>query len=494
MLSGILVFVFVLLAVAAGEHALNHGFERDANGRSPRTFAETGLRGWVVALVLSLVAGATMWFVGDVGGWAILFWSLMLGGIIFATAEFIQSGTEWRELIPFVVAVFAMSFPFMRANVVVQKTLLAEAGDFLKTAFDIVSWMLFVASPVLMLLRLFREKEWRIALILLIIIAVIGAILLLIFGIEWGEIGTKGEPNEPQAVTQLASTDATESSGSGQDRDPRFVQKLEENSHDKWRLYSNFADILKKNGGDTSAAILEISGHDAELLAIYAQGFGIYPDFSKYKELLTSDGTYLSDKGIALYYQLQGALAVCTAEREPAPANGVNTGYDNGFTIAVQPGVSGDRSATKYTTPTGEVVYVMDRCGNFVYPDSPPDIPPGKTDEKRPSEDPVNQGNADRGGGENKPSDGSGTIQPEDPRTTETPTGSAEDNHQGYSDPGTVTPPTPPAPPEHANDPSDTVVDENPMTYETDPVTEYGPVDPSEPTPSEGDGEFAPPD
>ena len=132
-------------------------------------------------------------------------------------------------------------------------------------------------------------------------------------------------------------------------------------------------------------------------------------------------------------------------------------------------------------------------------PEPDPDPTPAPTEPKPtepkpkdPAEDPVNQGNAPTGGGNNKPSDGAGEVQPEDPRTTEIPTGSAEDNHHGYSDPGTVTPTTPTAPPEHANDdPSDTVVDENPMPYETDPST----VDPGEePTPSEGDGDFTPPD
>lgn len=112
---------------------------------------------------------------------------------------------------------------------------------------------------------------------------------------------------------------------------------------------------------------------------------------------------------------------------------------------------------------------------------------------KDPANDPVNQGNAPTGGGQNKPSDGAGEVQPNDPRT-ETPTGSSDDNHHGYSDPGTVTPTTPTAPPEHQGE-DDDPVDQNPMTYETDPPTDYGPVDPSEePTPSEGDGEFTPPD
>ena len=134
-------------------------------------------------------------------------------------------------------------------------------------------------------------------------------------------------------------------------------------------------------------------------------------------------------------------------------------------------------------------------------PEPDPDPTPAPTEPKPtepkpkdPADDSVSQGDADDYGGENKPSDGPGEVQPEDPKTTETPTGSAEDNHHGYSDPGTVVPTTPTAPPEHQGE-DDDPVDQNPMTYETDPPTDYGPVDSGEePTPSEGDGEFTPPD
>ena len=102
----------------------------------------------------------------------------------------------------------------------------------------------------------------------------------------------------------------------------------------------------------------------------------------------------------------------------------------------------------------------------------------------------MNRGNAQKGGGQNKPTDGAGENQPTDPRT-EHPTGSQNDNNHGYSDPKTVTPSNPPVTEEHKSEP--VVTDSKPMTYEPDPVTNRGPVDTTQqPTSSEGDGAFTP--
>lgn len=117
-----------------------------------------------------------------------------------------------------------------------------------------------------------------------------------------------------------------------------------------------------------------------------------------------------------------------------------------------------------------------------------PDPTPGVV--KDPADDAVNNGNADKGGGDNN--DGTvGEYQPTDERN-ENYSGSENDNNHGYSDPATVTPDTPPVESEYSSDP---VVDyEEPMNYETDAPTERGPEDEtSKPTTSSGgDGEYDP--
>ena len=102
---------------------------------------------------------------------------------------------------------------------------------------------------------------------------------------------------------------------------------------------------------------------------------------------------------------------------------------------------------------------------------------------KNPADDPVNQGNADKGGGDNKSSDGSGEYQKDDPRTT-------------VQDPAEVKPKTPTVVPEHkADQDSGKLVDhENKMGYDPDPVTDRGPVNGGPATSEDGDGEYTPPD
>lgn len=112
---------------------------------------------------------------------------------------------------------------------------------------------------------------------------------------------------------------------------------------------------------------------------------------------------------------------------------------------------------------------------------------------KEPKEDPVNQGNAQKGGGDNRDDD-PGEEQKTDPRD-EHPTGSDNDNNHGHSDPKTVTPTTPPVVEEHKQEEKEgkIVTDENPVSYEPDPVTDRGPAEAGvSPTAADGDGEFVP--
>ena len=120
-------------------------------------------------------------------------------------------------------------------------------------------------------------------------------------------------------------------------------------------------------------------------------------------------------------------------------------------------------------------------------PDNPPSptsptTPTPTTKQKDPADDPVNNGNAQKGGGDNKSSDGSGEYQAQDPRTEK-------------QDPAEVKPETPTVVPEHkAEEQAGQIVDhESKMDYAPDPVTSRGPVDNQKPvTSSNGDGEFVP--
>lgn len=578
MLSAILVFIFVLLSVATGEHSLNHGFEPDENGDHPRFFAMTGFSGWITAIILALVSGVTQKYVGSVGTWSVLFWLAMLACIGYTAWEFTCAGTEWREWLPFAVAIAVMGIPFMAANVAIQKTVLASAGVFWKSVFDIVSWLLLLAAQAWMLQHLLWRREWDNWAKALGILALIVALLLLIFGIEWGAL--KGADTEPVKVTKTQVTEPKETKPQEtepQETELKYVHDLVLVDNDPmndlnfgpdaiWTVVNRkladgkltkdqvedckgertkLAELITAD--DLMDELMESIHDPAGLAAFWASlSVRLHIPFADDAAMFSFDGEKNMDRTNAMakvwdadperferdYKKLCQFLARIYSVEIREVKNISNQMYMFGFDVAELPNVvfyesdeneaivlvltwaiKGELVKLEYNTICDfQLINGAEDFGvtpepkpvNPKQPEPDPDPTPAPTEPKPtepkptepkpkdPADDPVNQGNADQGGGENKPSDGPGEVQPEDPRTTEIPTGSAEDNHHGYSDPGTVTPTTPTAPPEHANDdPSDTVVDENPMPYETDPST----VDPGEePTPSEGDGDFTPPD
>lgn len=203
----------------------------------------------------------------------------------------------------------------------------------------------------------------------------------------------KIESTEPEKEATEASEPVVEDT-----RDPRFIQ--EAIGHENWRLCDDFSVRLGERAKedkrtevvpqDTTDEVLSLCGHSAELLKFYAssEAFKLCSAELDIKELLTSDGTYLSDEGIALYYRLEGAFKMCKQERAFAPASGTNTGWDSGVVVAENPGISGETKSTRYTTPSGYAFDVMDRCANVVFHNPPKDYPKGRTDEKDPSKAP----------------------------------------------------------------------------------------------------------
>ncbi|MEP6710279.1 MAG: hypothetical protein ABJA64_00995, partial [Candidatus Saccharibacteria bacterium] len=198
----------------------------------------------------------------------------------------------------------------------------------------------------------------------------------------------------------------------------------------------------------TSDKDLEYLGHDARTLAAraFALKFVTTPDASK---LLEPGKKCLSREGQDLYLQVKGALTgkgVKVDNNGTAPADGYNTGMDNGkFVVDSSQGVRGDRSAIVYTLRDGSKLYVMHRCGNLVFMSPPKGVPHGHTDNpkckhhctppcveipgngvadcshKDPSKDPAANGNAPQGGGKNAdPGPGQPKPKPTFPTTPHT--------------------------------------------------------------------------
>lgn len=126
-------------------------------------------------------------------------------------------------------------------------------------------------------------------------------------------------------------------------------------------------------------------------------------------EELSKDGCYTA-KGREAYTVLKGALFASTVDPDAeAGSNWVNTGVgSDGKVFQTAPGISGNRHGTMYRLPNGEILVVMDRCGNITTPGPISNVPPETT--IPPS-----------GGGTNPP----GT----NPPGSTTPQGGKVDNH-----------------------------------------------------------------
>lgn len=205
-----------------------------------------------------------------------------------------------------------------------------------------------------------------------------------------------------------------------------FVQVA--SGHENNNVDDQFAADYAKATSDAIAAgqkvsdaqrelLLNKTGHDAWLLAIWAHPFGLFDDPNEYTSLV--EGDCLSHEGQALYNQFKGVLATAVLTEGQAPSNGTNSGvYDGTYGVNSGPGIRGDRKAIEVTLPDGTKVWIMVRCGNVVYPPGPP---PGNLP-KVPTDDPGPQGNAPVGGGVNH-NPGPGTYIPptEMERPTEAP-------------------------------------------------------------------------
>ena len=390
-LFSILVFVVIVVFLVIGGNDLGSGLTRPATGttfwgRFRHWMRGAGWQGWLIAIIVAAVVAGSGLFVlaAKPGTWALISWVLVLAALVYVMHDWYRrSGTlrtrkYWLSWVLFLTGMVPGVVVFLLASGEVSNSVVwMTASKILVVEMLCIFGILFIQRNMVAT----NDPRWRKAKAYAIFIAILVAVVFIIANINWGGTSDKVVvPTEAQVVpteTQLAPTDAQVSIGDG--RDPRFIQ--EEIPHENYRFVANFSERLKKNSGDTTATVLEASGHDAELLAIYARVLGIR-ETSQYGELLTPDGTYLSDEGIILYHQLEGVLLSCETKRIEVPSSGTNTGYNSGLNVAEEPGISGDRNGTEYTTLSGDVFYILDRCGNYVYPTDPPeDIPVGPTDE-----------------------------------------------------------------------------------------------------------------
>ena len=171
----------------------------------------------------------------------------------------------------------------------------------------------------------------------------------------------------------------------------QFVQDWDENEDFKFAsngLWDN-PQTKEVSADGASQKQKELAGRDARYLAVASSSVGIWGDANNVAPLMTADKTCLSKEGITLYDKLVAMWDGSTVEIAQAPADGINTGSDNGtFVVNANGGITGDLTAVKRTYPDGRVGYDLVRCANPVLPAAPRGVPTGRTDQTPPKVSP----------------------------------------------------------------------------------------------------------
>jgi hypothetical protein len=152
--------------------------------------------------------------------------------------------------------------------------------------------------------------------------------------------------------------------------------------------FASKVDAAVQSGDDDAyrKVILDVSGKNGQLLAVYAHQMGLFEDPSKWESLVADN--CLSDEGQRLYNQLDGAYHMkdMSFKEGEAPENGTNSGVngDGAYGVDANQGVTGDRKAIEITLPDGSKTWIMFRCGNPVFLGKPVGLPTVPTDNPAP--------------------------------------------------------------------------------------------------------------
>lgn len=268
--------------------------------------------------------------------------------------------------------------------------------------------------------------------------------------------------------------------------DQRFVQKWDANTDYRLAsagLWDNPAThaITVKGAAERQKAL---AGHDARYLASSAWSIELWDDPNKVAPLLTPDKTCLSTQGSALYDKLVKAWDSASAEITQAPANGVNTGSNDGtFVVNASAGINGDRTSIKRTYPSGKVGYDLARCGNHVLPAQPKNVPHGKTNVPPPVSSSPTPSKPTTPPTSTPPTTAPPTTTPPTttPPTTTPPTTTPPTTTPPTTTPPTTTPPT--CPPGQTGTPPNCLQTKGPVPYPTDKSPAPAPSGPAETTP-----------
>jgi len=224
---------------------------------------------------------------------------------------------------------------------------------------------------------------WIIAGLIVLLIGVVAVAILFA-----GNNGNSNPKGASASLHEKSSEITAQTASTAEKCAPEFTQvALDRNGSPK--VNPNFAAevaAVEASGVEDplQAATLASAGHNAQLLAVYANQVDLYEDPKLVAPLV--EGNCLSQDGQSLYNQLNGAYHMkgVTFEMGQAPETGINSGVDANGTYGVDAasGVRGDRTAIEITLPNGSKTWIMLRCGNPVFqghpglPTVPTDNPP----------------------------------------------------------------------------------------------------------------------
>ena len=384
----IIIGLIVGLLVLFAEQMLNGGPRIGDEEESWMTLSEVDVSGWVKAILAAVICGIVRYVIPSIDGKSplivVLYIALVVMLVILCREWHYNVESDMSELIPFLILAVIFGGLLIKLNAT------SIIGNAVVQA--IMSWLAYALACVTILYIIVRHLAVNHGLRWL----VPAFCLVAAVAVVWSGIGVTQDALAMMAKGAKQSTETTTEEPVPEDidevdevEDSRFVQKWTSNENN--RLDNDFSAKLAKKAEDgeitaemVEETVLENCGHDARMLAIWANAFGLYENPNEYAPLVNDDKTYLSEEGIELYHKLEGYLAATKIVREEAPADGTNTGYDDGYVASESAGITGDRTGTKFTSPDENVeqFWLMDRCSNLVYKKTP-NVPKGKTDEPK---------------------------------------------------------------------------------------------------------------
>jgi hypothetical protein len=222
------------------------------------------------------------------------------------------------------------------------------------------------------------SRRWSAGAIATAILAAIGILVLLLWGMQ-GPVSTNKENG---AAAQLHAPSPSPSPKDKSVCSNSWPMVTSDHLKNRWFAEGMASISDAETNADAVAAAPDFServSQDPVLLVGAAKGLHVQDNVDI--ATLTDSKGCATDATVKLKIGLDVAIATAhSITLGEAPANGTNTGVENGKVVSDVGGtISGNRKAIQIVLSDGTTIWIMARCGNIVT-SGPPIFPPGKTD------------------------------------------------------------------------------------------------------------------